>query len=242
MNEYHERDYRKKVRAGDLVSFRVTVKETDLLVSADRNLEYETRDLVINYRHQLENYILSHQDFLTTLQPYPDDPYSPPIVREMIRNTRGIGVGPMASVAGAVAEFVGLDLLEWTEKVIVENGGDIFLSMNRAATVSIFAGASPLSEKIGIEIPPGQMPVGVCTSSGTIGHSLSMGATDVVCMVSPSAILADGAATAIGNRIKNRKDLEKAAGWAGQIKGIIGGVVIMGELMATWGDIELVAL
>jgi len=108
MEKYRDRDYRKKVQASDLVSFHVTVKETDLFVSADRNLEHETRDLVINYRHQLENYILSHQDFLTTLQPYPDDPYSPPIVREMIRNTRGIGVGPMASVAGAVAEFVGM--------------------------------------------------------------------------------------------------------------------------------------
>jgi ApbE superfamily uncharacterized protein (UPF0280 family) len=242
MTKYEVRTYRKRVIARDLVSFHVAIKETDLWVSANKSLEKETRDLILNYRHQLEEYIYSHPEFLTTLQPYQEDPYAPPLVREMIKVTRGIGVGPMASVAGAIAQFVAEGLLQLTDQVIVENGGDIFLKVQRSVTVSVFAGESPLSEKIGVTVPTRQMPAGVCSSSGTVGHSLSMGKADVVCLLSSSAILADGAATAVGNRIRNKTDLEKVATWANQIKGIFGGLVIMGDKMVTWGDIELVSL
>ena len=242
MIEYRERTYRKRARAKDLVSFHVAVKETDLWVSAERNLENETRDLILDHRHQLERYIQSHPDFLTTLQPYPQDPYAPSLVRDMIEATRGVGVGPMASVAGAIAQYVAKGLRQWSDQVIVENGGDIFLKANRPVTVSIFAGESPLSGKIGVVIPKEKMPLGICSSSGTVGHSLSMGVADLVCLLSPSAVLADGAATALGNRIRSKTALEKVAVWADQIKGIMGGLVIVGDKMATWGEIELVGL
>jgi ApbE superfamily uncharacterized protein (UPF0280 family) len=242
MIEYRERTYRKRARAKDLVSFHVAVKETDLWVSAERSLENETRDLILHHRHQLERYIQSHPDFLTTLQSYPQDPYAPALVRDMIEATRGVGVGPMASVAGAIAQYVAKGLHQWSDQVIVENGGDIFLKANRPVTVSIFAGESPMSGKIGVVIPKEKMPLGICSSSGTVGHSLSMGVADLVCLLSPSAVLADGAATALGNRIKNKRALEKVAMWADQIKGIMGGLVILGDKMATWGEIELVEL
>ena len=234
--------YRRRIKSRDLVSCHVSVKETDLWVSADCKLEKETRDLVFNYRHQLESYIQSYPEFLTTLSPYPEDPHAPPMVREMINRTRAVGVGPMASVAGAVAQFVAHGLLEMTQQVIVENGGDIFLKVNRPVTVSILAGRSPLSEKIGLKIPPRQMPIGICSSSGTVGHSLSMGLADVVCLLSSSGVLADGAATALGNRIKGKENLERIAQWAGEIEDILGGVVVIGDRMAAWGDVELVSL
>jgi ApbE superfamily uncharacterized protein (UPF0280 family) len=242
MGEYEERHYRKRVNARDLVSFRVVVQETDLWVSADRSLEEETRDLILVHRYQLERYIQSHPDFLTTLQPYPVDPCAPSLVKEMIEVTRGVGVGPMASVAGAIAQYVARGLQQWTDQVIVENGGDIFLKANRPVTVSIFAGDSPLSGKIGVMIPREKMPMGICSSSATVGHSLSMGVADLVCLLSSSAALADGAATALGNRIKSNTELGKIANLAGQMKGIRGGLVIVGDKMATWGEIELVAL
>ena len=242
MREYKERHYRKRVNARDLVSFRVVVQETDLWVSADRRLEEETRDLILIHRYQLERYIQSHPDFLTTLQPYPADPYAPSLVKEMIEVTRGVGVGPMASVAGAIAQYVARGLQQWTDQVIVENGGDIFLKANRPVTVSIFAGESPLSGKIGVMIPREKMPMGICSSSATVGHSLSMGVADLVCLLSSSAVLADGAATALGNRIKSKTELEKIASWADEMKGISGGLVIVGDEMATWGEIELVSL
>ena len=113
---------------------------------------------------------------------------------------------------------------------------------NRPVTVSIFAGTSPLSEKIGLVIPPRLMPLGVASSSGTVGHSLSLGKADVGCVVSPSAALADAAATALCNRIQGPKDLNRIDEWARGIKGILGALVILGDKMATWGQIELVAI
>ena len=228
------------VNSGDLVFFRMVVKETDLWVSADINLEDKTRDLVLDCRYQLESYIRSNPGFCTSLLPCRQDPYAPPVVKEMIEAAGKLGVGPMASVAGVIAQFVAADLLKYSDQVIVENGGDIFLKINRPATVSIFAGSSPLSGKFGLLIPQRQMPLGICSSSGTVGHSLSMGVADVVCILSPSAALADGAATCLGNKVKNKKAIEEVADWAGQVGGILGGLIIVEDRMATWGDIELV--
>jgi ApbE superfamily uncharacterized protein (UPF0280 family) len=242
MSKNEERTYRKRIKVEDLVSFNVRIKETDLLVSADRDLYKHTIDLVFDCRYQLESYIKSHPEFLTTLQPYPDDPYAPSIIRDMIASTRDIGVGPMASVAGAIAQHVGLGLLGSAEQVIVENGGDIFLKVNRPVTVSILAGESPLSERIGISIPTRLMPLGVCSSSGRMGHSLSMGYTDVTTVLSPSAVRADGAATALGNRIRIKTDLERLAEWVADMEGIFGCIVIMGDNMVTWGKVEIVEL
>ena len=242
MKLHEERKYRRRIRAEGLVSFNVRVKETDLWVSSERDLTKETSELVFGYRYQLESYIKSHPEFLTTLKPYPEDPYAPNIIKDMIMLTRDLGVGPMASVAGAIAQYVAMGLLESEDQIIVENGGDIFLKVNRDVTVSIFAGESPLSEKIGLSITTRLMPLGICSSSGRVGHSLSMGSADVICLISPSAILADGAATAIGNRIKSKKDLEMVREYADGLGGILGGVAIMGDIMATWGDLELVDL
>lgn len=242
MQKYEIRDYRNKVKTRGLISFNVTVRETDLWVSSDRDLARETKDLVVEYRYHLENYIRSHPEFLTTLMPYPFDPYAPAMIREMINATKDIGVGPMASVAGAIAQFVGMDLLKITDQIIIENGGDIFMKLNKDATVSIFAGESPLSEKFGLKIPGRMMPLGICSSSGKVGHSLSMGLSDVITVVSQSSTRADGAAIALGNRIRTKADLEKVAESAGAMEGILGCVAILGDTMATWGEIELVTL
>ena len=242
MPEYKERFYRSRVKSENLVTFEVAVKETDLQVSAEQKLEKETSDLVFESRHQIESYIQTHADFLTALEPYPEDPYASPLVKEMIGCSRAVGVGPMAAVAGAIAEYVGRHLLKKTNQVIVENGGDLFVKANRPVTVSIFAGASPLSEKIGLVISPSLMPMGVASSSATVGHSLSLGKADVACVLSPSAALADAAATALCNRVKGPGDLGKIDEWAGGLKGILGALVVMGDRMATWGQIELVAL
>ena len=239
---YTKRSYRNRVGSSGLVTFEVVVRETDLLVSADRNLETEVKDLVLASRHQVETYIQSHPDFMTTLKSYRDDPFAPPLVREMVECTKHLGVGPMASVAGAVAQFVGTGLLRWSKEVIVENGGDIFLKADRPITVALFAGKSPLSEKLGLVVSPGQMPLGVCSSSGTVGHSYSRGKADAACVLAPSATLADAAATALCNQIQGRKDLNRIGQWAAAVKGVTGALVILGDAMASWGSIELTAL
>ncbi len=238
--DYRERTYRSLVHSSGLSSFRVVVKETDLWVSADSCLEKETLDLLLVCRHQLEAYIHSHSSFKTSLAPGPMDPLAPPVVRMMMDAASTAKVGPMATVAGALAQEVGTGLLQFSHEVIVENGGDVFLKAERSLTVSIFAGDSPLSGKVGLRIERTQMPLGVCTSSGKIGHSLSLGKANAATLLAQSAALADGAATFLANRVREKEDLAKTAALAGEIPGLLGGVMILDDRLATWGDVQLV--
>lgn len=242
MNGDSERTYRRRVQARGLVPFEVKVRETDLWIAAGERLESEARDLVFAARQPLESYLSEHPELLSTLSPVADDPLAPPIVRGMIRASGQAGVGPMASVAGSIAEHVGKGLLRFTDRVVVENGGDVFLSLDRPVTVRVFAGRSPLSRRIGLSVPEEEMPLGVCSSSGSVGHSLSLGRADAACVVATSTALADAAATALGNRVRARSDLEKAASWAAGVAGLRGGLVILGKAMAAWGDVALVEL
>jgi ApbE superfamily uncharacterized protein (UPF0280 family) len=152
------------------------------------------------------------------------------------------GVGPMAAVAGAVAEHVGTDLLSQSSEVIVENGGDVFLKTKGPSIVGIFAGKSPLSLRIGLRVCPENAPISVCTSSGTVGHSKSMGKADAVCVVSRSCCLADALATAIGNIVSIESDIPKGIEFGKQVQGVQGVVIIVNKKIGAWGDIEIVQI
>ena len=239
---YEPRTYRTRMARLGLVGFRVAVKETDLWVLAGRDLSREAREVVLQERRQLEAYIGQHPEFRTTLIPWPEDPFAPPVVREMIKAARAVGVGPMAAVAGALAERVGRALAPLSEEIIVENGGDIYLQVASPATVSLFAGKSPLSHKVGLKIDPALSPLGVCTSSGTVGPSLSFGRADAACILAPSAALADAAASGLGNRVQQAGDIAAALEWVATVPEILGAVVIVGDKLEAWGRVELVPL
>jgi ApbE superfamily uncharacterized protein (UPF0280 family) len=237
-----QRTYRNLVRTDDLVKFEVVVKETDLLVRAESNLSNETRESVLKYRHQLETYITMNPEFQRSLIPLAQDLHAPELVREMIRVSQLARVGPMAAVAGAIAEWVSKDLLKLSKEVIIENGGDIYLATARERTIGIYAGQSSLSLKIGIVIGPEESPLGVCTSSGTVGPSLSFGKADAVCILSKSAALADAAATAVGNIVQEKKDIGLGLERGREIEGVLGVLIIVGEKMGIWGSIKLTQL
>jgi ApbE superfamily uncharacterized protein (UPF0280 family) len=148
----------------------------------------------------------------------------------------------MAAVAGALAEMVSKDLLRQSKEVIVENGGDIYLATSKERMIGIYAGRSPLSLKIGIVISPEDSPLGVCTSSGTVGPSLSLGKANAVCTVSKSAALADAAATAVGNVVREKKDIESGLERAREIEGTLGALIIFEEKMGVWGKLKLAQL
>jgi ApbE superfamily uncharacterized protein (UPF0280 family) len=121
----------------------------------------------------------------------------------------------------------------------VENGGDIFLKTLCKRTIGIYAGKSPLTGKLGLEIDGRDTPLGVCTSSGTVGHSLSFGKADAVTVVSGSTPLADAAATAIGNRVSRPGDIGAAIEFGKGIGGLKGLVIVIGGDVGAWGDIKL---
>jgi ApbE superfamily uncharacterized protein (UPF0280 family) len=241
MKNYSARTYRNLVKS-PLKRFRVTVKETDILVYAHQLLEKEALSSVYRHRAYLEAYIEQYPDFLKTLRPWTLATPAAAIVRNMVSGGNPASVGPMAAVAGALAEAVGKDLLKITPEVIVENGGDIFIKTDHPLTVGIFAGKSPLNLKIGLKIDPTKSPVSVCTSSGTIGHSKSFGASDAVCVVADKCALADATATAVANRIHTVENIQDAIGFGKTIKGISGIVIIISKHLGVWGDLELVSL
>lgn len=233
------RTYRYWIEGKDLIPFNVTVKETDLYISATSDLQRKAHRLVLKYRHQLENYIKRNPSFLTSLEPLPTPRYAPSIVKQMLEAARKAGVGPMASIAGAIAEYVGRELLTFSPEIIVENGGDIFLKSLTKRTVGIFAGKSPLTGRIGLEINARDTPIGICTSSGTVGPSLSYGKADAVVALSPSAILSDAAATAVGNRVSQAGDINSALEFAKNINGLKGVIIIKDDNMGVWGEVKL---
>ena len=239
---YGERTYRHQDFSSGMTSFEVVCQETDLMVRADRRLEDETREKVLELRGQIEGYIQRYPDFATTLAPWQKDDPAPEILRKMILAGHAAGVGPMAAVAGAMAGGVGRHLLTYSRRVVVENGGDTFLKTDGPTIAGLFAGNSPLSMKLGVRLESTGDGIGLCTSSGTVGHSLSMGNADAVCVVAAGCALADAAATAIGNRIRSPREIKPAIAFGRRIDGVLGIVVVWGREIGAWGRVELVPL
>ncbi len=165
----------------------------------------------------------------------------PPIARVMMDAARAAGVGPMAAVAGAVARFVGEDILGryGCREIIVENGGDIWLAFESPIDIAVFAGGSPLSERVGVSLPPELSPCGVCTSSGTVGPSFSFGRADAAMTICRDAALADAWATAIGNLVATEADIGAAVERVGAQPGIICALVVKNGKMGIKGELPL---
>lgn len=239
---YEERFYRKSMKTDELESFNVTVGESDLQISAESSLIEETKHLLIKYRNEVAAYIKKHPEFLTSLVPINPTVEAPEIVKDMCRASSLTGVGPMAAVAGAVSKYVGKSLLQYSKEVIVENGGDVFIKPKKSRRIAIYAGKSVFSNRIGINIPYDSGEYGVCTSSGTVGHSLSFGKADAVVILSKDVVLADATATAVANVVKSKKDMEKGLNTAMSILGIEGAVIIVEDKIGAYGAVDIVKL
>lgn len=239
---YQPRTYRQWIKSQDLVTCSVVADETDLLISARTDLSSQALEIVQRSRAALEDYIRKHPVFLSTLEPLPVESDAPALVRAMSGAARTAGVGPMAAVAGAIAEEVGTGLLCFSDEVIVENGGDIFIKSLHLRLVGLYAGVSPLTGKIAFIIEPEQTPLGICTSSGTVGHSLSFGMADAVTVISPSAALADAAATAIGNRVRSADDIPGGIEFGKGLSGVRGIAIVKEDKLGLWGDLRITSL
>ena len=242
MIQDQNRFYRHLLKQDHLIRFRVAVKETDLFIHATEDLSTIASDLVLMYRHHIEGYIDQHPTFNSSLEPWPLIEPAPQIVMEMVHAGFMANVGPMAAVAGAIAGRVGKDLLAYSTEIIVENGGDIFLKVRQPITVGVYAGTSPLSLNVGLLIQDIDEPLAVCTSSGTVGHSLSMGQADAVCVMAESCALADAVATAAGNRVHSTNEINAAVDFGKAVAGVKGIAVLVADRIGIWGQWKLIAL
>jgi len=236
--DYKDRFYRKWQNPDDLVGFTISYKESNLNIFAKKDLSSIALSLLIKCRKPIEETIKHYPIFKNSLKPIKLKNKNP-IIREMISTANIAGVGPMAGVAGAVAQCLGLALIKYSDEIIIENGGDIFIKSNKDRVFMVYAGEdSPFKNKLKIKLKGQNDPYGVCTSSKSIGHSLNFGNTDATVIIAKSAIIADIFATAISNMIKSDKDFEKAVDYAKNIDNIVGGLIILGKKASAWGNIE----
>ncbi len=240
--EYRERSYRSRFSNDERRWFCVKFLESDLWIGVDRgsysaSMEADTYAMLVELRRSMDAYLLMDPAYKAALTPYDAGLEAPDILKEMSRVSHKTGIGPMSAVAGAVAKRVA-DFLG-TKEVIVENGGDIYAKVASDMDISVFAGQSPLSEKIGLHIPAADFPLGICTSSGTVGPSLSLGRADAVMIVCKDVLLADSYATAMANRIKTVDDLQPVIDSISEIPEILGAIAVKDDRMAITGRFEL---
>ena len=233
-----ERFYRNLIKVENLKKFVVKVKETDILVFAEKNLKKEIEEEVKKQREILERYIKIHPEFYFSFSPVEVES-DEEIIKLMSLSSKLTKTGPMASVAGAIAEIIGRKFLPQSEQIFIENGGDIFMNLKNEVKIGIYAGKSPFSMKIGIKIKR-ENPVGIATSSGTVGHSFSYGDADAVTVISNSSAFSDGAATYFGNLVKGKIDKELIERELNDFPFIEGMLIIRGKELFVWGKIELI--
>ncbi|MBW8384316.1 MAG: UPF0280 family protein [Youngiibacter sp.] len=213
-------------------------EESDLDIQYSGEIK-EIEQELSGLRDVLKKHIKREPEFLTCLTPIPALEGEHPMVSHMKRAAEKAGVGPMAAVAGAVAEYLG-NMHPECEDLIIENGGDLYVRSSRDIKVLIYAGNSPLSNRIALEVKADDTPLGICTSSGTVGHSLSFGKADAVVIVSKDTLLADAAATAAANRISAKEDIQGALEFASGIEGVLGAVAVIGSSIGFWGNVKVV--
>ena len=240
MDAYSDREiYRKRMNAKDLVFYRVNLKETDLFIGSKTDLSKTVLSAVENFRSVLDEHIENNPDFHSSLIPIGYNSSESAMIKRMCTAAEKAEVGPMASVAGAFCQTVFEAVQEMTDTLIVENGGDLLVWSKRPRTIALYAGASPLSMKLGLKLAKADPPLGICSSAGTFGHSLSFGKADLALCVSHDVLLADACATRLGNAIKTQADLKPALEEIYSITGIAGAVGIIGSAIAAIGDIAL---
>ena len=240
------RTYRKQFSQERFRSFVVNYKETDLWIGVDPDsYREEMKEVsflkVKELRTQMEEYLLKDPVFGKTFEPHQVEPNAPEIVRWMAEAATRANVGPMAAVAGAFSETVGRHLMEEfkIQELVIENGGDIFLKIENNLLMSVYAGSSPLSEKIGIEIQSSDSPVGVCTSAGTVGPSVSLGRADAAMIVCRNTALADALATTFGNLIQTPEDVQRVTQETEQFSEILSVVIICRDKIGIRGKFEM---
>lgn len=235
-----DRFYRDFTSTPRWITYRVKIESSDLYIRTNGDFSSFVKKKLIKLRKDVKTEIKRCPDFLTSFRPLsPRFSHVPKVVKLMYDASKKAGVGPMAAVAGAIAHIIGEELSKKNQEVIVENGGDIYINVKKEIKTTIFAGDSPFSGKIGLKIFPDLSPVGVCTSSGSVGHSLSFGRADGFTVISKDTALADAVATAGANKIRSKRDVENAISFAMSIPGVLGTVAIYKDVIGAKGLIEL---
>lgn len=243
--EYTNRTYREHLCSDRWQSFTVTYKETDLWIGVDKTsyrkeMQTYAFSRTKNLREEMDRYLQKDPEYHKALTPYPPQGKAPLIFQRMSDVSFRSGIGPMSAVAGAVAKHIAEELKSkyLIREIVVENGGDIYADICKDIDLSVFAGTSPLSEKVGFTIRAHRSPLGICTSSGTVGPSLSFGKADAVMIVCKDCALADTYATAFANQIQEAEDIDPCLEKIGMIPEILAAICIKEDKIGILGEFD----
>ena len=243
---FQPRTYRTQFNVDRFQSFEVKYLETDLWIGVNpSSFKIEMKEIasakIKELRTRLDEYILLEPFFKKSLKPFQPSESAPREAKEMAFATQKAGVGPMAAVAGLFAREVGETLLQnfSIDEMVIENGGDIYALLKNELVLSVFAGESPLSERIGLVIPAENSKLGICTSAGTVGPSLSFGKADAVVVICEDVLLADAFATAFGNKVKSPNDVEKVINQSEKYPEILSLLIICEDKIGIRGEYEI---
>jgi ApbE superfamily uncharacterized protein (UPF0280 family) len=231
--------YRSCIQSKEKFSWHVIYKYTDLFISSDKDIKSRIEKPVKKIYKELGFVIKKDQSFLKSLSPVIIKPFFPPIIKKMCALSKPFNVGPMAAVAGTVNDYISTHLIRYCRSLLIENGGDLFLSSMRDLKVGVYLKNSYFKNKLVLKIKAKDMPCGLCASSSTFGHSLSLGKCDLAVVQSDSPIAADAAATAVANSIITADDIEKSIDYFTKIGNLTGLLIVKDNRMGIWGNIEL---
>jgi uncharacterized protein len=236
------RTYRAS-RHDDLVSFQLVIEETDLWIAAREDLGLPMADHVRFLRGQIKSYAAVHPDFLTSLEPLEAATRAPEIIRRMCRAGQLTGVGPMAAVAGTMAQMLAERFRDASADLLVENGGDTYLFSTRDRHIGIL-NMPDQAVRLCVPVAAREFPCSFCASSAKIGHSLSFGKADLVVVRAGDASLADAAATALANALTGAQAMDavlaRAQGW--ESLGIDGVFTQCEGKIGVWGKMQLAVI
>lgn len=246
MNLFQPRTYRSQFNTTRFTGFEIKHLETDLWIGVDPiSFREEMKEISLkklkNLRYVLDNYITQEPVFKKTLKPFMPGENAPNEAVEMAIAAEKAGIGPMAAVAGLFAREVGEEILKnfLVNELVIENGGDIYVLLKDEFLFSVFAGESILSERIGLVIPAEKNKLGICTSAGTVGPSLSFGKADAVVVICEDVLLADAFATSFGNKVKRPNDVEKVVKQSEKFPEILSMLIICEDKIGIRGDYEM---
>lgn len=236
------RTYRAS-RHSDLVSFQLVIEETDLWIAAREDLGLPMADHVRFLRGQIKSYAAVHPEFLTSLEPLDAGARTPEIIRRMCRAGQKTGVGPMAAVAGTMAQMLAEKFREASPDLLVENGGDTYLFSTRDRHIGIL-NMPDQAVRLCVPVSAREFPCSFCASSAKIGHSLSFGKADLVVVRAKDASLADAAATALANALTGADTMDavlaRAQNW--EALGLEGVFTQCEGKIGVWGKMQLAVI
>jgi len=232
--------YRNNVKTREKYHWKIKYKYSDLLISSDKNIIKLVKEPLKEIYRYLYRCFKEDAAFLKSLSPVSARPGYPEIIKKMCLLSAEFNVGPMAAVAGTVNEFLSEKLNKYCGNLIIENGGDLYLKSKNDRILGIYVKNNYFRDGLSIRIKAENMPCGVCASSGTFGHSLSLGKCDLAVVVSKSAIIADAAATAVANSISSKDDILASIELFRNYRDIDGLLLIKDDKIGLWGSIELI--